>query len=180
MSKRDWSKKRQHHTYPKTIQRQQHRHLIQTKFSNIHISQNIRENTLALDMSKAFDTININTLIDKLTQIRIPNTITKFIANYIKGRKAYTTFRNTTSTQRQFKTGVPQGGVLSSTLINIYASDIPPPLKHTQLNTYADDITIYTTHINLNTAKTHLRPYFNNIQVWTQAYNLILNTENTT
>ena len=71
--------------------------------------------TVALDMSKAFDTINIHTLIRKLLQTNIPGTIIKFIANYIKGRKAYTTYRNHTSKQRQFKTGVPQGDVLSPT-----------------------------------------------------------------
>ena len=76
--------------------------------------------TVALDMSKAFDTINIHTLIRKLLQTNIPGTIIKLIANYIKGRKAYTTYRNHTSKQRQFKTGVPQGGVLSPTLFNIY------------------------------------------------------------
>ena len=43
-------------------------------------------------MSKAFDTINIHTLIRKLLQTNIPGTIIKFIANYIKGRKAYTTY----------------------------------------------------------------------------------------
>ena len=59
--------------------------------------------TVALDMSKAFDTINIHTLIRKLLQTNIPGTIFKFIANYIKGRKAYTTYRNHTSKQRQFK-----------------------------------------------------------------------------
>ena len=64
--------------------------------------------TVALDMSKAFDTINIHTLIRKLLQTNIPGTIIKFIANYIKGRKPYTTYRNHTSKQRQFKTGVPQ------------------------------------------------------------------------
>ena len=37
-------------------------------------------------MSKAFDTINIHTLIRKLLQTNIPGTIIKFIANYIKGR----------------------------------------------------------------------------------------------
>ena len=42
--------------------------------------------TEALDMSKAFDTINIHTLIRKLLQTKIPGTIIKFIANYIKGR----------------------------------------------------------------------------------------------
>ena len=50
--------------------------------------------TVALDMSKAFDTINIHTLIRKLLQTNIPGTIVKFIANYIKGRKTYTTYRN--------------------------------------------------------------------------------------
>ena len=44
--------------------------------------------TVALDMSKAFDTINIHTLIRKLLQTNIPGTIFKFIANYIKGCKA--------------------------------------------------------------------------------------------
>ena len=46
--------------------------------------------TVALDMSKTFDTIN-------------------------------------TSSQRQFKTGVPLGGILSPKLFNIYTADIPPP-----------------------------------------------------
>ena len=55
------------------------------------------------DMSKAFDTINIHTLIKKLLQTKIPSTIIKFTANYIKRRKAYTTYRNHTSSQRQFK-----------------------------------------------------------------------------
>ena len=58
--------------------------------------------TIALDMSKAFDTINIHTLIRKLLQTNIPGTI-------IKGCTVYTTYRNHTSKQRQFKTGVPQG-----------------------------------------------------------------------
>jgi hypothetical protein len=66
----------------------------------------------------AFDTINLHTVIHKLTNTNIPNTIIKFISNYIKGRKAYTTYNNAHSKQQQFKAGVPQGGVL------------PPPLQH--------------------------------------------------
>ena len=75
-------------------------------------------------MSKSFDTINIHTLIRKQTEI--PGTIIKFIANYIKGHKAYTTYINHTSKQRQFKTGDPQGGVLLPTLFNIYTLGLPP------------------------------------------------------
>ena len=75
---------------------------------------------VSLDMSKAFDTINIHTLIHKIHNTNIPATIQKFTANYIKGRKAYCKFQDTTTKQKHIKTGVPQGGVLSPILSNIY------------------------------------------------------------
>ena len=54
----------------------------------------------SLDMSKAFNTVNIHTLIRKLLQTMIPGTFIKLIANYIKGRKAYIPYINHTSSQR--------------------------------------------------------------------------------
>ena len=116
---------------------------------------------VALDMSNAFDTINLHTLIRKLLQTNIPCTIIKFIANYIKGRKAYTTHRNHTSKQRQFKTGVQQGGILSPTLFNIYTSDLPPPSAPVQVMAYADDIT--STHTGTNAAKKYMQPYLHKV-----------------
>ena len=101
--------------------------------------------TVALDMSKAFETINMHTFIRRLLQTNISGTIIKLIANYIKGRKAYTTYRNYTSSQRQFKSGVPQGGVLSPILFNIYTTDIPPSRAPVRVMVYADDITIIST-----------------------------------
>ena len=136
--------------------------------------------TVALDMTKAFDTINIHTLIKKLLQTNIPDTIIKFIVNYIKGRKAYTTYRNHTSRQRQFKTGVPQFGVLSPTLFNIYTSDLPPPSEPVQVMAYADDITITSTHTCTSAAKKYIQPYIQKVFAWTKQYNLILNPDKTT
>ena len=43
--------------------------------------------TVALDISKTCDTINIHTLIRQLLHTKIPGTIIKIIANYIKGSK---------------------------------------------------------------------------------------------
>ena len=122
--------------------------------------------TVALDMSKAFDTINIHTLIRNLLQTNIPGTIIKFIANYTKVRKAYTTYSNHTSRQRQFKTGAPQGGVLSPTLFNIYTSDLPPPSAPAIVMAYADDITITSTHTSLDkTKQSHTKSRQNNSSV---------------
>ena len=131
-------------------------------------------------MSKVFDTINIHTLIRKLLQTNIPCTIIKFIANYIKVRKAYTTYRNHTSRQRQFKTGFPQGGVLSPILFNIYTSDLPPPSAPVQVMTYADDITITSKHTRTSAAKKYIQPYLHTVFAWTKHNNLIVNPDKTT
>ena len=131
-------------------------------------------------MSKAFDTINIHTLIRKLLQTNIPGTIIKLIAHYIKGRKAYTTYRNHTSSQRQFKTGVPQGGVLSPTLFNIYTADIPAPRAPARVMVYAYDITITSTHTSTSGAKKYIQPYQHKVFAWTKQNNLALNPDKTT
>ena len=116
-------------------------------------------------MSKIFDTINIHTLIRKLLQTKIPSTIIKFIANYIK---AYTIYSNHTSSQRQFKTDVPQGDVLSPTLFNIYTADIPPPRAPVQVMAYADDITITSTHTSTSAANKYIQPYLHTVFAWTK------------
>ena len=128
-----------------------------------HMAPPVRTITVALDMSKAFDTINIHTLIRKLLQTNIPGTIIKFIANYIKGRKTYTTYINPTSSQRQFNTGVPQGGVLSSTLFNIYTADIPPPIAPVQVMAYADEITMTFTQTSTSAANKCIQPYLHKV-----------------
>ena len=110
----------------------------------------------------------------------VPPILIKFIANYIKGRKAFTTYNNKTSTQRQFKTGVPQGGVLSPTLFNIYTSDIPSPSPNINITVYADDITMTSTDTNKQIAQAKLQPYLQEIASWTQQNQLHLNPDKTT
>ena len=135
--------------------------------------------TVTLDMSQAFDTIKIHSLMRNLLQINIPGTIIKFIANNIKGRKAYTTYRNHTSRQRQFKTGIPQGGVLSPTLFNIYISNLPPPSAPVQVIPYAYNITITSTHTSTSAAKKYIQPYLHKVFAWPKQNNLILNPDKT-
>ena len=85
----------------------------------------------------------------------------KFIENYVNRRKAYTTYRNHTAIQRQFKTGVPQGGVLSPRLFNIYTAVLPPPIAPVKVMAYAYDITITSTYTSA--AKKCIQPYLHKV-----------------
>ena len=69
---------------------------------------------VVVDMSKAFDNVNIHTLMYKLTQTDIPTTVTKIPPNYINGRQAWSTHFSTMRIKRMLiKIGVPQGGARS-------------------------------------------------------------------
>ena len=132
-------------------------------------------------MTKAFDTVNIHQLIHKIHNTQIPTTIMKFLANYLKGRRQYTSYNNHTSKHTNIKAGVPQGGVLSATLFNIYLSDITlPKISSLNLITYADDITITSSHPNINTAAHNLLPYLNEIHTWAHNNKLQINPTKTT
>ena len=110
----------------------------------------------------------------------MPNSLKKFIGNYIHGRQGYTTFNNHNSKIHIFKTGVPQGGVISPALFNLYLSDIPTPHNPIiHLTGYADDITITATHPNYRTAERTLQPYLNTISTWAKNNNLKLNANKT-
>ena len=135
---------------------------------------------VSLDMSKAFDTVNIHKLIAKLSDTNIPNSIIKFLSNYLKGRQSYTILQNTTSRILNVKTGVPQGGVLSPVLFNIYMSDIPKPPKDVQLEIYADDMNTLSSHNKYEIAEQLIQPYLNEIFEWTKENDLQLNATKST
>ena len=135
---------------------------------------------VALDMSKAFDTVNLHRLINKIRYQPIQPKITKFIANYLKGRKGFTHYQGRNSKQQIFKTGVPQGGVLSPALFNVYTSDIPQPPPGVHMISYADDITILASHHNYKIAERVIQPYLEIIHSWTIENNLKLNASKST
>ena len=132
---------------------------------------------IAIDMSRAFDVIDHRKLIEKMINLTsMPPIFIKYLSNYIQGRRAYTVYNDTPSHQRSFHGGVPQGGVLSPALFNLFMSDIPEPdeTNGTGLSVYADDVTMSSSHHRIEIAEANAQEYLDRIITWLDENNLIL------
>ena len=103
---------------------------------------------VALDLSKAFDTVCHATLLKLLNETGLPGAVVRWLSAYLHGRQAKTLFRDHTSKTRIVRFGVPQGSVISPTLFNFYVSDAPLPSAPILLVSYADDFTLLATGID--------------------------------
>ena len=127
---------------------------------------------LAVDLSKAFDMVNLQKLISKIQQSTLPPSIVKWLSAYLRGRRSRTIFNGKKSRSRAIHRGVPQGGVLSPLLFNYYLSDLPVPPPGIKMVSYADDLTIWTTGPiisnltkKLNAFTPVLHNYFNEMEL---------------
>lgn len=135
---------------------------------------------VALDMSRAFDTVALETLLDDIFDTTLPPRIKRWTYNYLIGRQTFVEFRNSKSYYRRMKQGVPQGGVLSPTLFNLYISKMPTPLPGIKLVSYADDITLLVTGNNIEEMTEMLNTYLVSLNTWMNSRNLKLSPEKST
>lgn len=93
---------------------------------------------VALDYSKAFDTINHGLLESILHFVGCSGSASDMLANYLTGRGQRVVYSGKVSTCRKISRGVPQGSILGPLLFSIYISNISRAIS-SQLHFYADD-----------------------------------------
>ena len=88
-----------------------------------------------MDLSKAFDTLDHDILLNKLRHYGIRNTELKWFSSYLHDRMQYVEINDTTSELLPLKAGVPQGSILGPLLFLIYMNEFPN-CSNFFLNTY--------------------------------------------
>lgn len=95
-----------------------------------------------LDISKAFDTVNCQTLLKILERKRIPTETTQWIYQYLKDRTVKITALEG-DISANVNTGLPQGCPLSPILFNLYTADLHQlEEEDVILNQFADDFAV--------------------------------------
>jgi hypothetical protein len=133
--------------------------------------------TLIMDLSKAFDTLNHDLLIAKLSAYGFDKNSIIFIKSYLTGRQQRCKINNIFSAWLAIKTGVPQGSILGPLFFNIFINDLFFSIDKCNICNYADDNTLYSGRKYLHQVISDLKHDFTNLNKWFFDNSMVLNPE---
>jgi len=132
-----------------------------------------------LDLSKAFDTIKHNILLDKMAHYGFRGTVLDWFKNYLTDRKQFVEYNNHTSATKLINTGMPQGSILGPLGFIIYVNDIPNSVPDLSFILFADDTSAFTSHKDIDTLNTIMNNGLIKLNTWFQSNKLSLNLKKT-
>ena len=134
---------------------------------------------LFLDLSKAFDTLEHDLLLQKLDKYGIRGTCLNWFKSYLNGRKMRAKCNmnghNTYSEEHVLKFGTPQGSCLGPLLFLVFCNDLRLHLELTSCILFADDTTLFHSHKDLKYLRWCILHDIDLLMDWFQANKLTLN-----
>ena len=132
-----------------------------------------------IDLTKAFDTINHNFLLSKLSHYGFRSNSLFLFANYIKNRLQYTVIEKHISSPLIANCGVAQGSSMGPLLFDIYVNDVVNCLEYCSILIYADDIVLFFSSKSVNDLETHINADLLNLNNWFNFNHLHINLNKT-
>ena len=152
------------------------------------VLKNQEENKITIgvfiDLSKAFDTLSHDILLNKLCKYGIRGTTLKWFESYLSNRSMRVKIQNNIgemeySTHYPLTYGTPQGSCLGPLLFLIFINDLHYSVNYGTSLLFADDTTIIHSHKNLRYLKWTVETDLNNLMDWFKANKLTLNLNKT-
>ena len=128
---------------------------------------------------KAFDTVDHEILLTKLTKYGIIGLENTWFESYLSNRMQFCKVNGVSSKLDDINCGVPQGSCLGPLLFLIYINDLPFSLQNSQVTMYADDTTISYSSKNIDDLNENMNRDLNCLKQWLQGNKLSLNVMKT-
>ena len=132
-----------------------------------------------LDFSKAFDTINHEILLCKLSHYGIRGKALEWFRNYLNNRKQFVSLNQQNSSLKEIECGVPQGSLLGPLLFIVYINDFSRSSDVLSFILFADDSNVFFSHNNPNTLVHTVNSELKQVTQWIRANKLSLNLQKT-
>ena len=129
-----------------------------------------------IDLSKAFDTLDHNILLSKLSYYGVAGPANALFRSYLSDRRQYVDFNGILSNTQVIYTGVPQGSILGPLLFLIYINDLPSVSNIFNMLMYADDTTLYC-NIGNETTEHDINIELSKVYRWLSSNKLSINVK---
>ena len=132
--------------------------------------------SIAIDLSKAFDSICHNLLLAKLRAYGVGEEAIDFLYSYLSGRKQRVKVNRVFSDWLPVYCGVPQGSLLGPFLFNVFINDLNCSVQLSSLRLYADNTTAYASNADISALELSLNKDLENLSSWFAANYLSVNS----
>lgn len=152
-------------------------HILNDVYSNLDKGK--ATSLVCIDLSKAFDCLNHDILIDKLSKLDFGKTFFNLLKSYLTDRLQAVKVNDTLSSFKLVSCGAPQGGVISGFLFNIYVNSIFNLDLYGNLYLYCDDCSLVSNECNTDLLKFSIEHDLLLLNRWFRYHFLIPNASKT-
>lgn len=141
------------------------------------LNNNLKCAGLFVDITKAFDTVNHDLLLEKLRRCGLRGVPLSWFKSYLLNRRQCIKVENVLSTELKLKSGVPQGSVLGPILFTVYINSLCKLNTFGKLVAFADDTAFVYNSESWTDVQIKLNSDLNLLQKWFGLHYMVLSSK---